>query len=112
AQFGAVGFRGNVGGRYVQTDLTAQGYTFSAGVPVLATAENDYNEFLPSLNVVVEPTDGLLLRFAASRVMSRPNLGFLAPGSSVSVSGNNRTVNAGNPTLDPTIANAYDASVE
>lgn len=112
AQLGSVGFRGNVGGRYVQTDLTSNGYTFSAGVPVRGTAENDYDEFLPSLNMVVEPTEGLLLRFAASRVMSRPNLGFLAPGASVTVSGNNRTVNSGNPTLGPTIANAYDASIE
>jgi TonB-dependent receptor len=109
---GSTRFRGNFGLRYVQTDLTATGYTVVGGAPQLTTATNDYDELLPSLNLVFEPVDDLLLRFAAARTMSRPNLGFLAPGASVTVSGNNRTVNAGNPALEPTIANAYDASVE
>ncbi len=105
-------FRGNVGVRYVETDLTSTGYTFSGGVPVLSTAERSYTNALPSLNMVVEPVDDLLFRFAAAQVMSRPNLGFLAPGAAVSVSGANRTVTAGNPELDPTTADAYDFSAE
>jgi TonB-dependent receptor len=44
--------------------------------------------------------------------MSRPNLGQLNPGAAVSVSGNNRTVTAGNPDLDPFRANAYDLAFE
>ena len=112
ANFGNVGFRGNVGGRWVQTETEAQGYTFTSGTPQQITAEHEYDEFLPALNMVVEPIDGLMFRFAASRAMSRPNLGFLAPGATVSVSGNNRTVTAGNPTLDPTISNNFDTSVE
>ncbi len=40
--------------------------------------------------------------------MTRPNLGQLAPGATVSVSGNNRTVTSGNPVLDPFRAKAYD----
>lgn len=105
-------FRGNIGVRYVETDLTSTGYTFSAGVPVLSTAERSYNNTLPSLNMVVEPVDDLLFRFGAAQVMSRPNLGFLAPGAAVSVSGGNRTVTAGNPELDPSTADAYDFSAE
>jgi iron complex outermembrane receptor protein len=105
-------FRGNVGVRYVETDQSSTGYTFSGGVPVLTTAERSYNDLLPSLNMVVEPVDDLLFRFAAARVMSRPNLGFLAPGAAVSVSGSNRTVTAGNPELDPISADAYDFSAE
>jgi TonB-dependent receptor len=105
-------FRGNIGVRYVETDQTATGYTFSAGLPVQSTAERSYDDFYPSLNMVVEPVDDLLFRFAASRVMSRPALGQLNPGAAVSVSGNNRTVTAGNPELDPTSANAVDISAE
>jgi TonB-dependent receptor len=105
-------FRGNVGVRYVETDQSSTGYTFSGGVPVLTTAERSYNDVLPSLNMVIEPVDDLLFRFAAARVMSRPNLGFLAPGAAVSVSGSNRTVTAGNPELDPISADAYDFSAE
>ena len=44
--------------------------------------------------------------------MSRPDLGFLTPGSTVSVSGSARTVTSGNPNLDPLRANAYDLSFE
>jgi TonB-dependent receptor len=105
-------FRGNIGLRYVETDQSSTGFTFSGGVPVLSTVERSYSNTLPSLNMVVEPVDDLLFRFGAARVMSRPNLGFLAPGAAVSVSGANRTVTAGNPELDPITADAYDFSAE
>ncbi len=105
-------FRGNVGVRYVETDLSSTGYTFSGGVPVQTTVEREYNNTLPSLNLVAEPIDDLLFRFGAARVMSRPNLGFLTPGAAVTVSGSNRTVTAGNPDLEPTLAEAFDLSAE
>ncbi len=105
-------FRGNVGFRYVETEQSSTGYTFSGGLPVQTTVEREYNNTLPSLNLVVEPVDDLLFRFAAARVMSRPNLGFLTPGAAVSVSGSNRTVTAGNPELEPTTADASDVSAE
>jgi TonB-dependent receptor len=44
--------------------------------------------------------------------MTRPNLGQVTPGASVSVSGNNRTVSVGNPTLDPFRAKSYDLGIE
>ncbi|OIQ64136.1 TonB dependent receptor [mine drainage metagenome] len=44
--------------------------------------------------------------------MSRPDLGSLTPGATVSVSGAARTVTAGNPNLDPFRAKAYDLSFE
>ncbi|PZO53837.1 MAG: TonB-dependent receptor [Alphaproteobacteria bacterium] len=105
-------FRGNFGVRYVETDQTSTGYTLSGGVPVLSTVDRTYTNTLPSMNMVFEPVDDLLLRFAAAQVLSRPNLGFLAPGAAVSVSGANRTVTAGNPELEPTTADAYDFSAE
>ncbi|HYD87773.1 MAG TPA: TonB-dependent receptor [Vitreimonas sp.] len=105
-------FRGNIGVRYVETEQTSTGYTFSAGLPVQTTTSREYDDIYPSMNLVVEPIDDLLFRFGASRVMSRPGLGFLNPGAAVTVSGNNRTVTAGNPELDPTTANAVDLSVE
>jgi iron complex outermembrane receptor protein len=105
-------FRGNVGARYIETDQSSTGYTFSGGVPVQSTAERSYDDILPSMNLVFEPVDDLLFRVAAARVITRPGLGSLNPGASVSVSGSNRTVTAGNPELDPTMADAYDASVE
>jgi TonB-dependent receptor len=105
--------RGNVGVRYVQTDLTTTGYTFQTGggtVPI--TVDHDYSDTLPSFNLVYDISDELLVRLSGAKVMTRPNLGNLAPGAAVSVSGNNRTVTAGNPFLDPFRANSYDASIE
>ena len=93
--------RGNVGVRYVQTDVEATGYSFTGGQSVKITAKNDYDNVLPSLNLVVDVTDDFLVRMAYARVMTRPGLGSLAPSTTISVSGNNRTVTSGNPGLDP-----------
>ncbi len=109
---GGARFRGNVGGRWVRTEQSSTGYTFSAGLPVQTTVDREYDHFLPSMNLVLEPMDSLLVRVGAARVMSRPGLGNLNPGASVTVSGANRTVAAGNPELDPIEANAYDIAAE
>ncbi len=109
---GEQSLRGNVGVRYVKTDLTSKGYTFTSGAPLLVTVEHDYSDTLPSLNLVYDVSDSVLLRFGAAKVMTRPNLGNLNPGAAVSVSGNNRTVTAGNPQLEPFRAKAYDLAVE
>ncbi len=105
-------FRGNIGVRYVKTEQTASGYTFLAGAPVPITVDRKYDDTLPSLNMVIEPINNFLVRFGAAQTMSRPNLGSLTPGASVSVSGSSRTVTAGNPNLDPFRAKAYDLSFE
>lgn len=105
-------FRGNVGVRHVETDLTSTGYTFVGGQAVQIEAEHDYDNTLPSMNLVAEVTDDFLIRVAAAKVMTRPNLGNLAPSTTISVSGNNRTVTSGNPTLAPFEANSYDLSFE
>jgi iron complex outermembrane receptor protein len=104
--------RGNIGVRYVKTEQSASGYTFVSGSPVSITVSREYDDTLPSLNLVLEPHENFLIRFGASKVMSRPNLGSLTPGATVSVSGASRTVTAGNPNLDPFRAKAYDLSFE
>lgn len=111
--------RANVGVRYVETKQTSSGFTFSAGSPLMTTVERTYDNTLPSLNVAYDLTDQFVIRAAAAKVMVRPNgggqaggLGILAPGSSVVVTGANKTVTAGNPQLDPYLANAYDLSFE
>ena len=105
-------FRGNVGVRYVHTDQSASGFTFVAGAPAAITATRDYSNTLPSLNMSLEPFDNFLVRFAAAKVMARPNLGSLTPSVTVSVSGSSHSVTAGNPNLDPFLAKAYDLSFE
>ena len=109
---GGAPLRGNVGVRYVRTDQTSTGYQLAAGLPVFTTAEREYEDWLPSVNLVWEASPDLLVRGSLARVMSRPGLGSLTPGGTISVSGNNRTVNSGNPLLDPTRANTFDVAIE
>jgi iron complex outermembrane recepter protein len=101
--------RGNVGVRVVRTSQWSQGYS-STLQPV--TASRDYNDVLPALNLVWSLRPDLLLRFAFSRDLSRPNLTDVAASTSVSVSGTSLDVKSGNPNIDPFLANAYDLSLE
>ena len=112
-------FRGNLGVRYVETKQTSSGYTFTSGAPLLSTVERKYSDTLPALNLVLELSDSFLIRAGAAKVMVRPNgggqttgLGILNPGSQVTITGSNKTVQAGNPLLDPYRAKSYDVSFE
>ncbi|WP_305759891.1 TonB-dependent receptor [Brevundimonas sp.] len=112
AELGSIPVRGNYGLRYIKTDQYSTGYTLAAGAPVFTSASRSYDDLLPSMNLVFEPGEDFLIRFGAAKVMTRPGLGSLTPGGTVSVSGNNRTVNSGNPMLEPTRATTYDLAFE
>jgi TonB-dependent receptor len=111
-ELGGRTLRGNIGARYVETEQTSTGYTFTSGAPLQATVTRKYDDVLPALNLVYDFSDAFLLRLGASKVMTRPNLTQLNPGAAVSVSGNSRTVTAGNPQLEPFTADAYDLAAE
>lgn len=115
----AIGFglRGDVGVRYVHTDMFSSGYiTVSrASSPTglggqFAAANNVYDDWLPSANIVIEPVRNLLLRFSGSKVMARPELALLTPTSGVTATTRNGSIN--NPYLKPIRANTFDAAVE
>ena len=110
SEVGGIPLRGNLGGRYVKTKLTAQGYLATGGGTAV-TATNAYNDFLPAFNITASITPDFLVRLAGAKVMSRPPLGNLNPGGSVATSGS-LTVNSGNPTLAPFRAKTMDASFE
>lgn len=113
---GGMVLRGNAGIRYAQTEVTAKGWqTIAVGTPPITTydyvtTDNDYDDVLPSFNLALEPRDDVVIRLGAAKVMSRPTLGDLTPGGSVSPT--TRTVSYGNPLLDPFRATNYDFSVE
>jgi outer membrane receptor protein involved in Fe transport len=109
--------RGDAGVRYVETKQTSTFYTnvpttVNASGFVQTTVERTYNDTLPSMNLVAEPTDKLLIRFSAAKVMARPALGNLAAATTVSVAGGSRSVSTGNANLDPYRAKTADFSVE
>jgi len=101
-------FRGNLGLRYVRTEIDARGYapcqaasssdlsaacepflgvasaTADAGERLLVatTVGHRYDDWLPSLNLAWDLTDSVVLRFGAAKTMARPTLSNLSPSVS------------------------------
>jgi iron complex outermembrane receptor protein len=96
----------NAGVRYVHTDQSSSGITSGT----LVTVDRTYDDWLPSMNLVLYPAEDLIIRGAIASVMTRPTLGNLTPGGSVD--GFNYRVTYGNPFLDPFRAMAYDLALE
>lgn len=111
-ELGDTGLRGDIGGRFVRTNQSSTAWATLGSTQQLVTAEHDYNEFLPSLNLVFEPLDDVIIRFGYAEVMARAGLGSIRPNVSVSVSGGSRSISGGNPTLEPTKAKTYDLGLE
>lgn len=104
--------RGDIGVRFVRTDQDAVGFAEAGVNTQLLQVSRSYDDWLPAANVAFELSNDVLLRLAASRVMTRPPLAQLTPGGAVNVAGGTRTVNQGNPNLDPIEADAFDVGVE
>ncbi|MFT6044324.1 MAG: iron complex outermembrane receptor protein [Arenicella sp.] len=102
--------RAELGARLVQTDQTSSGSQVVGGQATPISIDNDYTNFLPSLNLKYDAGESLVLRFAANTSISRPTLGQLSPG--ISVQPTTLNASAGNPRLDPFEANQFDLSVE
>lgn len=98
---------GNIGVRYVETDVETTG---GANFDFLNLQTGSYDDVLPSLNLRVDLADELLLRFAAGSVMARPSYGDLNPGTVVNVT--TFSGRSGNPNLLPFRADQIDISLE
>ena len=107
---GGLPVSGNLGVRYAETKQLASGTLTSGSTPVPVRYLKEYKNWLPSMNVKVELRGDLIARFAASRVVNRPNITDSAPR--ISVSRDSPTASGGNPDLDPFLADQYDASLE
>ncbi len=103
---GSWGLRAVAGVRYVRTEVSATGILSGNAV----TVDNTYTDWLPSLSVVLEPTDKLLLRANVARQMARPTLASLTPGGTFNAF--SQTLSFGNPMLDPFRANSVDLGIE
>ncbi|MFC7292862.1 TonB-dependent receptor [Hirschia litorea] len=85
---------------------------------VPTAGSHEYDVFLPSMNINWAVTDDVILRFAASKSMTRPNIDSLRPGFQVNENGwgspatKFSTVNLFNTQLDPLESINIDTSVE
>lgn len=128
AYYGSADFRtgkwqGNVGVRAVHTRQRSTGYAPDLSAIVV---ENDivslppeeavdyqrsYWDYLPSFNVKYQARRDLLLRFAASKTIARPNLGALTPTVNA-IDVESQTVTRNNPELDPYRSTNLDIGFE
>jgi iron complex outermembrane recepter protein len=104
----------NVGLRYADTEQRSGGYfrlrENGTDVATKQTVERGYDNWLPSLNMVTELSDQLMLRFSTATVMTRPALSSLT--GKFEVNEENNSISSGNPYLDPLEANQYDLALE
>ncbi len=137
SDLGQVPFSGNIGLRWVQTDITSIGFRqayrltidtagddYSIAVdptqPLFTnTSKGSYNYFLPSANIAFELSQEVKLRLAAYRAIARSGIESFGAGVSLTptvdaVGVNNIIFNAttGNPNLKPLRAWNVDASLE
>ncbi|MBT8141746.1 MAG: TonB-dependent receptor [Gammaproteobacteria bacterium] len=126
---------GNIGVQYVEAEQESTGPSFENGVVTSFTDGDDYNDFLPSMNLNFEFTENDYVRLAMSKTMVRPRMDEMRAGRGL---GNNSQICAlvngvptlgdishnpeegqscigaggGNPRLQPYEANSYDVSYE
>jgi TonB-dependent receptor len=109
------GIDGNVGLRYLKTDLSIVGVlTQPNGAVSNIDQDSSYTNLLPSANVRVKLTNDLFLRLAGAKQLTRPNFNNLSPtlGISFANAGTILQGSAGNPDLRPLRSTSYDASLE
>ncbi len=107
-------FTANAGLRYVETEVTAGGYSEVGeddDATIVYTEESDsYSNVLPSLNLSYEFMEGLRGRLSWSENISRPNPSSLSGAwTAAPLSG---TINQPNPGLKPELAESLDLAVE
>lgn len=105
--------RGNLGLRYVKTNVSSLGNTQTAGSNVVTPVVHDssYEFFLPRFNLVIEPTRDFLIRTGVSRDINRPDFDDLSTSVSFGT-GPNTPVPVGNPDLVPESVWSFDISGE
>jgi iron complex outermembrane recepter protein len=112
ADFEQNGWRGNIGGRFVDTkdDSTYWLSSDNGNTYTSTTVSKSYNKFLPAFNVAYSVTPDIVVRGAAAQVIARPRYGQLA--GAFSRDDNQHTAGGGNPNLKPYEALNLELSAE
>jgi iron complex outermembrane receptor protein len=121
--------RGNLGLQLVNADQSSTGFDSVIGPDLMVrftpvSGENSYTDVLPTVNLSLEVADNQFVRFAASKVLTRPRMDDMRPNNQVSFQFNDTNIlstnpgnsafsgSAGNPLLKPIEANQIDLSYE
>jgi TonB-dependent receptor len=102
--------KGNVGARWVQTDIESTAFSPDLGGPrELVTTRGSYDFLLPRANISITPREDIVLRAAYSQDILRPDFNQLTTGFSFNDS-ENSAVRLGNPGLEPEDFESFDVS--
>lgn len=127
-QLGAIPFSANFGLRVTHTETSSSGvdqpvtqFRESDGdtqlIPIFAdptniTIENSYTNVLPSANIKFDVTEDKIVRFAASKTVTRPTLTALGVANQFGGRANAPTSTGGNPNLEAFESTNFDAAFE
>ena len=110
--------RGNVGLRYVDTDRDTAAFRDTGGVLEPITASTEFDDLLPSLNLIWDIRDDLILRGSYSETIVRPHARNFSVGQNIDISfaspgvAEDIEIELGNPDLLPFSADSFDLSLE
>ena len=133
--FGNVPMRGNIGFQYVETEQSSDGTLNFGATQQIQTVEEDYTNFLPSMNLSFEVAPDTFIRVAAADSLTRARLDQLAANQSLGTNplscadtNNDQlpdtlialnppaltcfSLDGGNPFLKPYQSTAYDLAFE
>ena len=113
ANFASGIFRGNLGLRYISTDVDSTGYgpSINGAARQLETTSGSYSFFLPRFNLVATPSDEVVLRLGYGKDIRRPGFNSLATGFTLD-NQENSAVRLGNPGLEPEEVTSFDVSAD
>ncbi len=127
-ELGSIPFSANIGLRVDFTETTSTGVQAPVvqfretmgdtqlevifGPTTDVSVDNSYNNFLPSINLKLEPTDNTVVRLAWSQTVTRPTLTALGTNNEFGGRSNAPTSTGGNPFLEAFESTNYDISFE
>ncbi|WP_296677431.1 TonB-dependent receptor [Novosphingobium sp.] len=107
---------GNAGVQAVITKQRGTGFNsaiqsnlVALGVPITDGAS--YTRILPSVNINFDLTGGHTIRLSAAKVISRPRIDFLNPGSKINFRNNVANVTNPDPALGPWVSSSGNATL-
>ncbi|WP_371193835.1 TonB-dependent receptor [Glaciecola sp. SC05] len=110
-EVGEIIIGGNIGARYVSTDLTSNGTVEVGGVITPTSEQSNYQFLLPRLNIAAEVMDDLIVRVGVGKDIRRPDFDSLSTSANFGASASG-TVSIGNPSLEPEQIWSYDLAME
>lgn len=111
AEINDIFIRGNLGFRYLTTDLTSNGTSDINGEITPSQETTSYDFILPRFNLSAEITDDVLVRVGIGKDIRRPDFNDLSTSINFGASAS-ASVDVGNPKLEPEQIWSYDLSLE